>query len=475
MVSVNSKGKLNPMLKSNFFQGYSPLFCLLLGGFLLIFGFQCSENPPLQYEPQRAKELFLNSTEILTDVLVHDIFSPPVAARNYAYPLIAAYEVARCMEPEKYPSLAGQLKGLVSLGDSLPNADIHYPLASILSFLKVAKHLVFSEDKIERFTEEIKKEFNEFNLTPTQLRYTEEFALKMAYHIISWADQDNYKQSRSYSKFTIDEEPWTWKPTPPAYMEGIEPHWGSIRPMVLDSASQFLPSPPVPFSLDKNSKFFKELEEVYEAVKNISVEQFEIAHFWDCNPYKMNITGHVMHATKKITPGGHWVNITAIAAKNSSADLIQTIGSMALVALAISDGFISCWDEKYRSKLIRPESLINEYIDENWMPVLQTPPFPEYTSGHSVVSNISATILTELYGNEFSFDDDTEVSYGLPIRSFLSFRQAAEEATISRLYGGIHYKSSIEEGKVQGERIAWWTLRKLDMGALFDIEKKQKQ
>ena len=118
--------------------------------------------------------------------------------------------------------------------------------------------------------------------------------------------------------------------------------------------------------------------------------------------------------------------------------------------MAIFDAFISCWDEKYRSNLIRPETLINQYIDENWKPVLQTPPFPEYSSGHSVVSGAASTVLTEIFGDDFSFDDDTEVPYGLPIRSFESFNQAAQEAAISRMYGGIHYRAAIDVGLQQG-------------------------
>jgi hypothetical protein len=442
----------------------SPI--LFVGLSCLTLGFNCSVNLPEQTNAEFTKDLFLQSTEVLTEILVHDIFSPPVAARNYTYPLIAAYEVARCSAPHKYPSLAGQLNGLLPLQDSMALKYVDYPIASLLAFAEVAKHLVFSEEKMDKFILEVQDQLGFQYFSEPRRKETENFASSIALHIINWAEKDNYKQTRSFPKFSIDDEIWTWKPTPPAYMEGIEPHWNLIRPMTLDSASQFRPAGPSAFSLEKNSAFFKELVEVYEAVRNITTEQFEIAHFWDCNPYKMNITGHVMHATKKITPGGHWVNIAVIAARNSNRDWVESIASVTLVALAISDGFIACWDEKYRSRLIRPESLINEYIDENWMPILQTPPFPEHTSGHSVVSNIASTILTELYGPNFSFEDDTEVPYGLPVRSFRSFEEAAKEATISRLYGGIHYRPAIEDGKKQGENIAIWVLDKIDMGTL---------
>ncbi|HDZ15523.1 MAG TPA: phosphatase PAP2 family protein, partial [Pricia sp.] len=116
----------------------------------------------------------------------------------------------------------------------------------------------------------------------------------------------------------------------------------------------------------------------------------------------------------------------------------------------LADAYISCWDEKYRSVVIRPETYINQHIDPDWLPVLQTPPFPEYTSGHSVISSAAAMLLTELFGNKFTFDDSTETEFGLPVRHFDSFREAAEEAAISRFYGGIHYMPAIVNGQDEG-------------------------
>src|SRR5690606_19085290 len=125
----------------------------------------------------------------------------------------------------------------------------------------------------------------------------------------------------------------------------------------------------------------------------------------------------------------------------------------ALTSISLIDGFISCWDEKYRSKLVRPETYINEHIDEDWVPLLQTPPFPEYTSGHSVISTASAVTLTKLFGDNFSFLDSTEVEFGLTSRRFDSFMHASQEAAISRMYGGIHYRAAIEDGAVEGRAI----------------------
>ena len=195
--------------------------------------------------------------------------------------------------------------------------------------------------------------------------------------------------------------------------------------------------------------------------KTLTDEQREIASFWDCNPFVMNVKGHVMFATKKISPGGHWMNITHVACEKAGTDFLQSLEAYAMVSVALMDGFISCWDEKYRSRLIRPETYINEFIDEDWVPLLHTPPFPEYTSGHSVISSASAVVLTKLFGENFSFLDSTEVEFGLPARNFNSFEEAASEAAISRLYGGIHYRPAIEHGVIEGTALGAHVVNRL--------------
>ncbi len=170
-------------------------------------------------------------------------------------------------------------------------------------------------------------------------------------------------------------------------MRAVEPHWNKIRTFLMDSAQQFKPLPPTIFSADKESQFYKEALAVRDIGMNLSNEQKEIASFWDCNPFKMNVNGHVMYASKKISPGGHWMNITRLACQKAGASPVQSVEAYACLAITIADAFISCWDEKYRSLVIRPETYINKYIDGAWMPLLQTPPFPEYTSGHSVLSS----------------------------------------------------------------------------------------
>ena len=170
-----------------------------------------------------------------------------------------------------------------------------------------------------------------------------------------------------------------------------------------------------------------------------------------------------MFATKKISPGAHWILITQIATKKTNSDFEDTVNAYAKTSIAIADAFISCWDEKYRSNLIRPETVINQHIDPDWLPILQTPPFPEYVSGHSVVSGAASVVLTEIFGDNFAFDDDSEVPYGIPVRSFNSFYDASTEAALSRLYGGIHYRAAIDNGLDQGKKLGHFAANKLNL------------
>lgn len=293
------------------------------------------------------------------------------------------------------------------------------------------------------------------------MKNSKQYGLIVSEHILNWASKDNYNQTRTFPKYTIKSEDEFWKPTPPDYMDGIEPHWSKIRTMVIDSSSQFPAPKPFKVNLKKNSPFYGQLMEVYNVTTNLSDEQVEMAKFWDCNPYVSHHKGHAMFATKKITPGGHWINICKIVSEKSNSNDLESIRTYALVSIALFDSFISCWDEKWKTIVVRPETLINEYIDEDWLPLLQTPPFPEYTSGHSVISRASAVILTKIFGDEFSFDDTSEIEFGLPMRSFDSFIHASDEAAISRLYGGIHYEMAISNGVTQGQEIGDFISNKL--------------
>lgn len=409
---------------------------------------------------------FHKSVDKVGEVMVHDIFSPPVASRVFAYPNIAAYEII-AQQNDMYLPLEGQLTNLTAIPKADNLKSINYPLAALIAHMDLSRQLIFSEKTINTYRDSLYKVWESMN--PNEFNDSKEYGLEVANHIAAWMDKDNYKQTRTMSKYTVDsDDPSRWQPTPPSYMDGLEPHWNKIRPFVIDSAAQFKPIRPPAFSMEKDSKFYKELKEVYDISVDITKkgddsEEIEIAQFWDCNPYVSVTRGHLMFATKKITPGAHWIGICKIASKKMNTDFDKTVYAYTKTSIALADAFISCWDEKYRSNLIRPETLINEHIDENWKPVLQTPPFPEYTSGHSVASGAAAVALTDVFGDNFAFDDDTEMIYGLPIRTFSSFNEAADEAAISRMYGGIHYRAAVEVGVQQGRDLGKFVVDNLEM------------
>jgi hypothetical protein len=436
-----------------------PFFAIVVLAFLLN---ACAEK---NVEPiVISADQYHNSVDRVTQIMVHDIFSPPVASRIYAYPNIAAYEII-AQKDETYNSLIGQVKQFSSIPKAADATNL--PLAALVAHMDISKSLIFSEEKMETYRDSLYGVWNAQN--PTEFEQAKAYGLEVSGHIKNWYKDDFYNQTRTMSKFTVDtDDPSRWQPTPPSYLDGIEPHWNKIRPFVLDSAAQFKPAPPPPFSMEKDSDFYKELVEVYDISERITKEgdeseEIQIAQFWDCNPYVSVTRGHLMFATKKITPGAHWMGIVKIACKKDEADFNKTVFAYTKTSMAVYDAFISCWDEKYRSNLIRPETLINQNLDENWKPILQTPPFPEYVSGHSVVSGAAATVLTDIFGDNFSFLDDTELPYGLPVRSFESFNKAAEEAAISRMYGGIHYRAAVEIGLQQGIKVGELVIEKLDM------------
>jgi len=420
----------------------------------------CQKEAPIVVTPSDYEA----SIDNVTQILIHDIFSPPVASRIYTYPNIAAYEVIS-QNSTTYNSLQGQLKGL----DSIPKLDVksgvNKNVAALVAHMEVSKALVFSEDLVEKFRDSLYKKWSDEN--PKEFEVSKEYGLKVAERIKKWMGKDNYKQTRTFPKYSVfANDKSRWQPTPPSYMDAVEPHWGEIRTLVLDSSSQFKPAPALKYSTDKNSPFFKQVQEVYDISqmmikKGDASEEMKIAQFWDCNPYVTVNQGHMMFAKKKITPGGHWMGITKIACNTSKADFDKTVYAFTATSIGLFDAFISCWDEKYRSNVVRPETVINQNIDENWRPLLQTPPFPEYTSGHSVASTCSATILSSVFGENFVYLDETELAYNLPSRKFKSFKDAAKEASMSRFYGGIHYKAAIENGIIQGRNVGEFIVKKL--------------
>jgi membrane-associated phospholipid phosphatase len=406
--------------------------------------------------------VFCTLVKELNDGVLGNNFPPMIAARIYAYSNIAAYE---CIAGgnKNYTSLANQLKGLNALPVPRDTA-IDFNLAAMLSFLKAGNTYTFPEGRMMEAYEQIKDSVIDAGISKKILSATIAYSDTVVASIIAWSKKDNYAQTRSAEKYTVTNAEGKWIPTPPAYASAVEYKWATIRTLAIDSASQFKPIPPPAYNVtDKNSVFYKAALEVKKIGDSLTKEQTHIANFFDDNPFKLIKVGHVEIATKKFSPPGHWLNIVGIAAQKSKVDFATTVCAYVKTSIALFDAFISCWDGKYRSNLVRPETVINKYIDPNWRPFIQTPPFPSYTSGHSVSSAAAAEVLTSMFGENFSYKDSSEREFGIPDRTFTSFKAAANEASISRLYGGIHYSFDLTEGTKQGEALGKFIVNTLKM------------
>ncbi|MDP4215930.1 MAG: vanadium-dependent haloperoxidase [Bacteroidota bacterium] len=397
----------------------------------------------------------------ITDIMVHDIFSPPVASRIYLYTNIAAYEALAKAHPGQYASLYGQIRSFPHI--PAPAKLTRPSLSAVYAFMLVSKRLLFSEQAVEDSTRAILKNFHvpSAHISPALYSSSLAYGRQVADSVIRWAEMDQYRETRKLPRYRLVNREGKWVPTPPAYMAAIEPYWNKIRLIALDTCSQFRPPPPPAFSKDSGSAFYILAYDVYQTGNHLTADQKDLANFWDCNPFAVSMEGHLHFALKKISPGGHWISIVGIVARQQHMDMIESAALYTLTSIALFDAFISCWDEKYRTNVIRPETYIDAYIDETWRPVLQTPPFPEYTSGHSVISSAAAQVLTSWLGDHYAFDDSSEQEFGLPVRHFNSFTEASAEAAVSRLYGGIHYRPAIGTGLLEGRQIGEWVVKKI--------------
>ena len=388
----------------------------------------------------------------LSMVMMHDVVNPPAASRFYAYAMLGAYEIVS-QNNTSICALSKLLKKYTPVKAGLKK-KYDYRIAAVYCILETGKRMLPSGFMLQENEDKYLSLLRKDKIAKAVIDSSVAVANVIAQSIVAFAKTDGYNSLSAKLRYTPLKGEGYWYPTPPTYIEAVEPNWKTIRPMLIDSCNQFPPLPPVAFSKDSNSAFFKMVQEVYTISKHPTKEQLRQASFWDCNPFAVSTSGHMSIGFKKISPGGHWMNITGIAAKKAKLDLDHSVLLHTLVSMSLMDAFISCWEEKYRSNRIRPETYINRYIDIHWQPLLQTPPFPEYTSGHSVISTTAAEVLTYFLGDQFLYIDNSEVLFEIPPRSFHSFRQAAAEAAISRLYGGIHFRDSIENGQAEGKAVA---------------------
>jgi hypothetical protein len=410
------------------------------------------EALPVEYNARASDpKLFHETATQLTEVIIHDIFKPPVASRIYGYSFLAAYE-ALVPGYSDYQSLGGQLVGFKPAPKPDSGLAYCFPLASIKAFTVVGRTLTFSGKMWDTYEEDLFKKYQEMGIPEEVYERSIAYGDTIAKHIMAYSAKDHYKEIRGY-RYTVTNKPGTWVPTPPAYADACEPMWNTVRTFALDSVTQFPCPAPASYDLAKDSKFMKLAMEVYNIGNGLTEDQKATAYFWDDNAFVTNVVGHAMFANKKMTPAGHWLAIIRTVTTDKKLDLMQATEAYTLGALSIYDAFIACWDVKFKSVRIRPETVINNNWDPNWRPFLETPAFPEYVSGHSAISAACGTVLTNLIGSNVAFTDTTEKKYGHGVKSFKSFEEAYWDASISRVYGGIHYRDGVEEGTHLGQKV----------------------
>jgi membrane-associated phospholipid phosphatase len=270
----------------------------------------------------------------------------------------------------------------------------------------------------------------------------------MAMAIMTWARTDGGHEAwgplrRSRANYVPPSAPGLWSATPPTFAAPLLPYWGGNRPFVLKSGAECPAPPPPPYSEEPGSAFFQQGEEVYRIAKAATQEQRQFALYWADDPGKTP------------TPAGHWVFIAGDVLKARKASLADAAEAYARLNIAMSDAFVACWHSKYQVNLLRPVTYVQLVIDSNWVPqLMNTPPFPEYPSGHSTQSSAAAGVLSAIFGADTPFTDNAHNDRGWGPRTFKSFRAAADEAGLSRLYAGIHYRVAVDGGKAQGDCVA---------------------
>ena len=379
-------------------------------------------------------------------------FVPPIASRAYGYLGITLYESVVEGMP-RYQTLSGKLSGYNRTVFADASKKYYYPACANAALALMTKRMFAnaSPENLIRI-DALEQSYNELYLEETSaeiLENSKTLGKAIAEEIYQWSVTDGGNEAYNNlmpSDYVIPQGTGFWVPTPPAFDRPLLPYWGNKRTLVDNVVGYSQPKSHVSYSTLTNSEFHAQAMEVYTTVNNLATEQSDIAKYWADNP------------GETATPGGHSWSILKQLLKSRNENLDFAAQAYAKMGIALSDAFVSCWKCKYHFNLMRPVTYIQENIDADWLPILGTPNFPEYSSGHSVQSGAMAVVLNNLFGSSYVFTDSTHMNRtdinGTP-RRFSSFDAAAKEAAISRLYGGIHYADAIVLGVEQGRKVGF--------------------
>jgi membrane-associated phospholipid phosphatase len=385
--------------------------------------------------------------EALYDVVKAEKTTPPPASRMYGLTAVALYE-SIVAGTEAHRSLIRQLNGLRSLPQPRKHQKYHWPTVAnaVLAHTIRGLYPTISQASLDAINNLEQSFASHYEAERPRREYERSVAhgQVVATAILAWAATDGFSVYHNCRYLPVL-VPGAWQPTPPAFNpDPLQPCWGLIRPMVLTSGQECPPPGHPPFSTDTGSDFYTAGLEVYNVALDLTAEQKTIADYWSDGPVA---TG---------TPPGHWIAIVSQIASNDGLSLTAAAEAYARVGMAVHDAFIGCWHAKYAYNLQRPVTYINANIDKSWRPYLVTPTFPSYTSGHSTQSGAAAHVLIDMFGIK-RFTDTTHTDHGLvppqEPRTFGSFEEAAAEAAVSRLYGGIHFAFDNDDGLASGHCI----------------------
>lgn len=440
---------------------------------LLFFSAGCiNENekagPLHPHEPPETADFPADTVKAWLDLLTAAIdaenLNPPEASRRIGYAGVTLYEAVVAGMPD-HRSLGEQLNELPELPEP-PDGDIHWPSAANAALADVMTDLFSTAmpatlqsiaDLKASQAAAFALEVAAGNVPQADVDRGVEHGEDVAAEIIDWIAGDGYAQFND-CPYTVPTGDGLWEPTPPGSVANpLEPCWGELRTFALLFGAECAPLSHPPFSRSATAPFAQQALEVYEfndsvdPSDNLTPVQQAIANFWE-------------DGEGTLTPPGHWVSITGQVLEQEGEDLDVAAEAYAKVGIAVADAIIACWKVKYVDNLLRPITYIRDPLgpinDPAWTSFITTPPFPEFTSGHSTQSGAAAVVLTDLLG-DVTFTDHTHDGAGLTPRSFTSFSEAADEAAISRLLGGINYRSAIERGQEQGECVGLTILREI--------------
>lgn len=421
---------------------------------VILIGFSCNRS--------HSNEKTILNNDVLSDcnttiqnAIVVDHVSAPAGCRRYFYACAAAYEALVPFYPE-YKSLAGQLHQLTPIAGPDTSKAYCLDLVALAAHTYASERLVYKTDSIAGYRKR-KLAWYKSKITSDQYENSIAWGDSVGQHIVAWASTDTFNQIRGRDNYSPSGNPGKWEPTSPDFLGAVEPHWNRIRPLAIPSARAFVIPPPEKFTTDKKSRFFTITKQVYDAVQTNDSARLVTARYWDDNPNTMVHKGHVTISLLKVSPAGHWLGMYSTISRQKKYSLIQSAEGFARFSAVMFDAFIACWDAKYQYDYIRPETSIRMLIDSSWSSPIQTPAFPEYPSGHSVVSTAVGTLSDTYFGN-YEFTDSAEYEFGLGTRKFKGIMAASREACMSRLYGGIHFIDAIVNGQNMGKQVAEYHL-----------------